>query len=418
MYTQCPICDTLFTLSIAQLKAAQGKTRCGNCQVVFNALLNLSEELPQLPTVAEKITAVQPADNPQQEMDATSDPPTLTSAELPGETASFDFSFIDEPATQGAPPQDSTLNPAPALSAEERWLATHVLRDSVTAPPHWTPSQKTEFLVSDTDLRGLGLSGTDEAITPIAAVPQIGNEEPAPHREHPTILPLALVPDSTIPPQERAITTPRLAPVNRGVPPRITPDRLTSPNRRTAPQLDDTKVISPHVLQDYARQRIKTFTWQNTLAWSLGVLGLLLLLVIQAIYYMRADLAQFPALRPALETLCSVLRCEVPLTRDFTKIELLARDVRIHPTASDAYLVNVTLINRAAFPQPYPELQLTLANLNETVVAQRRFQPAEYLGPSTDIARGMTPGNPVPILLEVAKPSIAFLLVSWEFKLL
>lgn len=418
MYTQCPICDTLFTISIAQLKAAQGKTRCGNCQVVFNALLNLSEELPQLPTVAEEITAVQPADNPQPEMDAVSDPPTLTSGELSGEIASFDFSFINEPATQDAPLEDFTLNPTPALSVEQRWLGAPVLSDPVTVPPPWTPSQKTEFLVSDADVRGLGLSGTDEAITPIAAKPQDVHEKPVQRREHPMIIPLALFPDHTIHPQERKITAPKLVPVNKGTPPRIDPDRLTSPNRRAAPQLDDAKVISPHVLQDYARQRIKTFTWQNTLAWSLGVIGLLLLLVVQAAYFMRAELAQFPALRPALETLCSVLRCEVPLTRNFTKIELLARDVRLHPTVPDAYLVNVTLINRAAFPQPYPELQLTLANLNETVVAQRRFQPAEYLDPSTDIARGMTPGSPVPILLEVAKPSIAFLLVSWEFKLL
>lgn len=46
MYTQCPHCDAIFQLSTAQLKAANGEVRCGQCLAVFNALNHLSDEIP------------------------------------------------------------------------------------------------------------------------------------------------------------------------------------------------------------------------------------------------------------------------------------------------------------------------------------------------------------------------------------
>jgi len=46
MYTQCPHCDAVFQLSTAQLKAANGEVRCGQCLTVFNALNHLSDDIP------------------------------------------------------------------------------------------------------------------------------------------------------------------------------------------------------------------------------------------------------------------------------------------------------------------------------------------------------------------------------------
>lgn len=44
MFTCCPECETTFRLSAADLRRAQGKVRCGECQTVFNALEFLAEE--------------------------------------------------------------------------------------------------------------------------------------------------------------------------------------------------------------------------------------------------------------------------------------------------------------------------------------------------------------------------------------
>jgi predicted Zn finger-like uncharacterized protein len=48
MYTRCPKCTTVFRITAAQLRVAEGEVRCGNCAISFNALTSLSDALPEL----------------------------------------------------------------------------------------------------------------------------------------------------------------------------------------------------------------------------------------------------------------------------------------------------------------------------------------------------------------------------------
>ena len=48
MYTRCPKCETVFRITAAQLRVADGEVRCGNCTISFNALAALSDNLPEL----------------------------------------------------------------------------------------------------------------------------------------------------------------------------------------------------------------------------------------------------------------------------------------------------------------------------------------------------------------------------------
>lgn len=64
MYTQCPHCDTLFRIQVADLKTAHGKVRCGHCGQIFNALRFLSEGLPEIPTVFEEVELPAPEIEP------------------------------------------------------------------------------------------------------------------------------------------------------------------------------------------------------------------------------------------------------------------------------------------------------------------------------------------------------------------
>lgn len=57
MLTRCPSCTTTFRISPEQLKARQGRVRCGKCRNVFNALETLVEEPP-------KVAVVAPAEEP------------------------------------------------------------------------------------------------------------------------------------------------------------------------------------------------------------------------------------------------------------------------------------------------------------------------------------------------------------------
>ena len=52
-----------------------------------------------------------------------------------------------------------------------------------------------------------------------------------------------------------------------------------------------------------------------------------------------------------------------------------------HPTLSDVLEINVDVINRAPFPQPYPVLSVTMTDSDGGIVAERKFKPADYLEP-------------------------------------
>jgi predicted Zn finger-like uncharacterized protein len=49
MLTRCPRCQTTFRVTPEQIKARQGRVRCGECMDVFNALDTLIEGVPLAP---------------------------------------------------------------------------------------------------------------------------------------------------------------------------------------------------------------------------------------------------------------------------------------------------------------------------------------------------------------------------------
>ena len=131
---------------------------------------------------------------------------------------------------------------------------------------------------------------------------------------------------------------------------------------------------------------------------------LLLLLGLQWIYFNRDTLASDAGMRPALERFCSVLQCRLPLRVDLAQLEIINRDVRKHPQADAALLINASIANRAGFSQPYPVFEIRFSDVAGKPVAMRRFLPAEYLDPGSDTAAGMTPDLPVQIVLEIQDP--------------
>ena len=68
MYTRCPECETTFRVGVHDLRRAQGKVRCGDCQHVFNAVEYLTEANPAendpAPAVSSPDAIITSADNP------------------------------------------------------------------------------------------------------------------------------------------------------------------------------------------------------------------------------------------------------------------------------------------------------------------------------------------------------------------
>lgn len=153
----------------------------------------------------------------------------------------------------------------------------------------------------------------------------------------------------------------------------------------------------------------------RSLAKGVVIIALLLLLGVQWIYFNRNVLAAQQVWRPGLQTLCTILHCDLPLQVDRSRIELLNRDVRKHPRVTGALLVNATLVNRAAFRQPYPTLEVTFSNSSGTPVAARFFSPEEYLGEHTDLKAGMPVDVPLQVVLEIKDPGEDAVSFQFEF---
>lgn len=151
-------------------------------------------------------------------------------------------------------------------------------------------------------------------------------------------------------------------------------------------------------------------------AWALGIVLLVVTLLGQSVYFMRAELARHAQLRPWMETLCAYAGCEIPLMRNPSRIDIVGRDIRRHPETDDALIVTVTLRNQANAPQAYPWLELSFYDMTKRVIARRRFPPADYLPDNIEVARGMRPGIPVQSTLEIVDPGPSA--VNFEFGLL
>ena len=140
-----------------------------------------------------------------------------------------------------------------------------------------------------------------------------------------------------------------------------------------------------------------------------GLLAVVVLcggLLVQLAVFRSSDLLdQLPALQPVVDRICARLPCRYTGPRDVSRIKLVNRDIRLHPTADNALLINATFVNRAPFRQPYPILTITLSDLSGAVVARRSFTPAEYLGQDMDQPYRLMPsGQPVRVTLEVVDP--------------
>ena len=145
---------------------------------------------------------------------------------------------------------------------------------------------------------------------------------------------------------------------------------LFDPSRRTpkATPGDDTPV--PEFLAERAAAP-RTWLWASLSVLALGVLGL-------QIYAERSALvARVPELRPALEAICRVAACAVPLPRRPDLIRIVSSDMHNDP-ARQVFVLNALLRNVGRFPQQYPELELTLTEAGEPVT-RRILRPAEYL---------------------------------------
>lgn len=185
----------------------------------------------------------------------------------------------------------------------------------------------------------------------------------------------------------------------------------------TLGESEGTERVPEVIKEELARAEAETRGRWITAVLTLVALILLAALALQYAWFKPAKvLAGYPQARPWLETLCEYTGCRAPDRRNPSKIQMLARDVRIHPGYEDALLISATLVNAATYAQPYPRLQFSVFNVNGQTIASRIFEPEQYLSPDLNPEGNMSPGKPLQIAIELIAPEEAA--ISYEFRFL
>lgn len=129
-----------------------------------------------------------------------------------------------------------------------------------------------------------------------------------------------------------------------------------------------------------------------SLGYGLASLLLLTLLVAQAGYFLRGELARgFPDLRPDLQALCDGLGCAIPLPRELTALKVESSSLETDPETAAHARLRVSFSNRSSKTQAWPHFLLKLTDSRNTPLAQRAFAPADYLPRDRNPDKGMAP---------------------------
>ena len=253
--------------------------------------------------------------------------------------------------------------------------------------------------------------------TTSAAGPPPQSQEPA------TPAPAAVAPDppATVP------AVPQHAPAPPGdVPDSTAPAETPFVERRRNPDLPiPPGTIPPHPLRrrtdvvtpSFAVPRSAAAPVRRDWRWPAAVAALSLLLVLQLLLAQRDRLAADARWRPTVSALCTVLRCTLPPWREPAAFTMLGRDVRAHPSAPGALLIDASFRNDARWPQPWPRVLLTLSNVDGRIVGARAFSAREYLGNDAVASqRELAPGQTAAIRLAVVEPAPDIVAFSFDFR--
>lgn len=136
--------------------------------------------------------------------------------------------------------------------------------------------------------------------------------------------------------------------------------------------------------------------------WAVGSALLTFALLMQASYFFRVELAaRMPALKPALVALCRPLKCEVPLPRNGELMGIESSDLEADPARENIITLHALLRNRASYVQAFPNLELTLNDIDDKPLARRVFKPVDYLPPVEKEPSGLLPNHELVVKLRL-----------------
>ena len=190
---------------------------------------------------------------------------------------------------------------------------------------------------------------------------------------------------------------------------------VTSPTQEPETQVAATpsSLVTAKPAQGFARSRAdgSRQRWRM----SAGMLGLTGLLLLQMLLADRTQLAADARWRPALATLCGVMRCTLPTWREPAAFTLLARDVRPDPHRPGVLRVTARFRNDARWPQAWPGLLLTLSDVDGRVAGARLFSAHDYLA-TAPTQNELGSGQSASFAMDVREPTPQVVAFTFDFR--
>ena len=363
MATTCPACHTRFRVTPEQIEAHGGDVRCGRCAKVFNAHVYLEHELEELQHEGQSKL-------PFEELGDRAALPEEEAKQQPAEVEEFPAEKLETPLFEEVPVEEGLVQPLPA--GDELGAESSVEAESST--PEWgaeelpEPPAAEEFLLP-------------ESVVPAPAEPVI--------IEYVTLEPDIVEPGIAEPDiSETVIGKNSIGEPSIGEPSMLEPEFVPEPVAE--PSVARNALVE---IADEPKKRV--FFW----LWPIGAVVLLASLSVQGLYFFRSDLAaSHPEFKPFLQEFCGVLQCSIRLPANPNFLSIETSNLEADPQQANLIALNAILRNRARLAQEYPQLELTLTDTQDRMIARRIFTPKEY-AKSADLKRGMAPNEEVTVKL-------------------
>lgn len=140
----------------------------------------------------------------------------------------------------------------------------------------------------------------------------------------------------------------------------------------------------------FVREARRDAFWRRPavrVALGLAALVLLAALLLQVALFQRHTLAVSQAwLRPALDTLCAWLDCEIRPPQQIESV--IIESSTFNKLAADTYRLKVVIRNAGAIPLALPSLELTLTDTQDQAQLRRVLTPAELGATGPTLAAG------------------------------
>jgi len=421
MYTRCPTCLTCFRVTEHHLAIAGGKVRCGQCQLVFNATEHVIDDLPvnQLsnPTPASNDVDTNKADasrvdrNEEARHDSSENNPVKE--EQINTRSGFNFESEPGKAEQSAESVNEDLQSTLSEEPEKEISEKSDLDEEDNALEKEQPAKENKEEIKEEQGQKLSRDIPEHIREEEFEIFDIDDDLLDEKKINNTGEKFAKNENSTT--NQNAEEVESEASYN-GESFEIIAPAPPQENTTTEQKAEDND-IPVQLRDDIERLQQPAARRLHPLLSLLFILVLFSVSFLQLAYFRAFELTfAIPSATPYIEMFCEKVNCHYSGPLDKKKIQLLSRDVRVHPKEKKALLISAAMINNADFAQPYPNIKIRLSDISGNIVAERIFTSKTYIGSATNPFSLMKSKIPVHIKFEVVDPGKDA--VNFEFSFL